>query len=255
MSAGRRLLFGGLAGPLLGLAVLAGVLAPATTATAGAARASGRAAVSHAKSPIGYYNEFSSNGGTGQIHIEVNNAFETNYGDTGGWVETKTSIALVVFTSTEGDDNCVYLGKWSSRGINTKKKQGPTSCSGSGDTWYALRTPGPTSTPSVDRRAGTVKTASRPGVKGVGHYTMHFEAAVGTLDLSANGTAVANDGQAPMSGYWVGLSKAVAFETKRSNEVCVWVGLLDKTGIASSAKPAAVYCHDEAGPSIWYATK
>jgi hypothetical protein len=254
MMAGRRLRTGSVAGPLLGLVALAGsVLAPATAATA---RATGTATVSHSKSPVGWYDEVSSNGGTGQIHLEANYQFETNYGDTGGWVETKTSIALVVYTSTGGDTNCVYLGKLNRKGINSASQQGPTSCSGKGDTWFAVRTKGPTSTPSDGGWSKAASEAGRRTVSASGQYTIPLGGGdTEGLHLAVDGVAVANDGQpVTENGYWVQEGKAVGFELERSGYVCVWVGLLTRTGIGTAAKPGGEYCHDEPAPYHWYAT-
>lgn len=196
--------------------------------------------------PVGTYSEVSSNGGTGNLTLVGGGTFTTDYGDSGVWVTLKTSIALVVSDSDEDDDGCVYLGTLDKAGINTATKQGPTTCDGTEDTWYALK--------EVKQNRASVSSTVRaavPRVRMVGNYSVVFDDEPPSPMVIAGDRSVTAGDQ---RGFWVAKGKAIAFSFTGSS-TCVALGLADAHGFDSEAKPGPFACAGESGDGYWYAMK
>lgn len=247
MHFGRRVSLTGLTAVTLVLGAL--ILGSAAAGAHGAASVS-----SHAKSPLGSYEEHSSNGGVGQLNVLSNHHFSTNFQDSGSWVSLGTAVAFRVDASAEGDGGCVFLGTVTKKGINSAAKQGPQNCGTSRDTWYATRISGARAAsvsgpagPAVDA-PGAVAARAQP--VGTYTYTSLADQSTSILDINSNGTAALSTD----TGYWVSMGTAIAFSAVSGPvDPCILVGKLNKTGINSSVKPGEHFCG--AGLTLWYATK
>jgi hypothetical protein len=111
----------------------------ATRSKQGGSTSSGDQSLGKTVDPVGVYDEFSSNGGSGILTVDSGNTFSTSYQDTGNWISLNKAFAFGVVSSVEGDTGCVYLGTLNAKGINSKAKEGPTQCRTTVDHWYAKR--------------------------------------------------------------------------------------------------------------------
>jgi hypothetical protein len=242
-----------------GLAVAALVLGTLISVSVPAgAHATGAVGRGHSKSPVGAYDEFSSNGGSGVLVVDAGNTFETSFGDSGYWLSVSSSIGLMVTKSSEEDVGCVYLGKVGSHGINSDHKQGPTNCGGTKDTWYATHR-SRAEAPSLSRAPGSGVGPSTDGaVKPYPAYNGFQGPQEWTLFINPDGSAEIKFTEPPYDfGFWVNQGSALAFTAVppglEFGPPCLYMGTLSKKGISSPSKSGQAVC---AGMlKSWYATK
>jgi hypothetical protein len=205
-----------------------------------------------AKSPVGSYVIVSSNGGEGVITILPDNTFTSDYGDSGIWDSISASVGFLVTASTEGDDGCVFLGTFTKRRINSESRPGPQNCGSFSDTWFAIvprnKTVSPRDVSSMAASGLRLRTAKNP--TGKYQYTVPGEGSNPPLYIDPGGTTLLGDA----TGYWVSLGRALAFsETEGPSVQCISLGMFNKSGIGSAAKPAQTLCAGDSTVLYWYA--
>jgi hypothetical protein len=248
----------------VGLAALVTLipLAPATAAGPPRGGSAGQATVkSAAASPVGQYEIYSSNGGSGALTLTAGGSFTTDYGDSGMWVSQHTSVAMRVNT-VNGDDGCLYLGSFSKTAINSAHAQGPTNCGGTQDTWYAVKltkkalATAPLSASHVPT-ASTKKKTEEPAPQ----YDVALGSEIWDLEVSTDGLSTMQiDGATPPGpGFWVVRGKVFAFTAVLGiippYSPCLFLGTFSSTGVGTPTTPGVALCPDDEVPlAPWYAT-
>jgi hypothetical protein len=225
------------------------------------------AAVRGSAVQTGLYHNFFSGGSDAYMTVNADNTWSqqiTNgYDDTGYWVSEGSAVALAV-TSRE-DAGCLYLGKVTKTGINTKRAEGPLFCPYYGpNTWYGCNAQkcyvsGPPAR-AVRARSGSAAAADDPATatrRSVGtSYTFVWADGQGSLTFGAdNAWSMTFSGPSGYTdtGDWVSQGASVVLTVTTGGDTgCVYLGQVDNKGIGTERKQGPYNCLGTTG--TWYAT-
>jgi hypothetical protein len=247
-------------GAAVGTTASAGASVKATAVPAGASpslKAAGTYSATFPEAEITSELVISYDPGISKISKKEGTFALTDLGDTGNWVISGTTIALLI-TSTTSDEGTVLAGTLTASGITP----GIYGILGSGiATWSATKGLKPTHVHARGASLRSVRHAASvgPAAKAVGTYAEHFFGGFeDTLTVVNDVTELEgtySEVTAAVAGNWVLLGKQFAMgATSGPDAGLVSIGKLSSAGIGTAAKPG-VLALAGAGISTWYATK